>query len=171
MMDYAANVEGVLWFAENVWPLVRRRFPDAIFQIVGRNPTPAVKALGRVNGIEVRGAVPDVRPFLAKAAISIAPLRVARGVQNKILESLSMRKAMVVSPEALSGLAAQPGEELLCAQTVPEWIDAIGQLLANPERRRELGQAGREYVKQYHNWDECLAPYVEMVSSTVASHA
>src|SRR5207245_1533631 len=97
-LDYRPNVEGVGWFCRNVWPEIRRRRPDAVLLLVGRKPAPAVQRLAGEPGVEVVGQVPDVRPFLHRAAVTVVPLQIARGVQNKVLEALAMGKAVVASP-------------------------------------------------------------------------
>src|SRR5262245_1850211 len=110
VLDYRPNIEGLRWFCNSVWPFVRRRMRLAPFFIVGRNPTRRVRRLAGIPGVEVVGTVPDVRPYLRRAAVSIAPLHIARGVQNKVLEALAMGKAVLASPAAAQGLDVQ--EEL-----------------------------------------------------------
>ena len=162
-MDYRPNVDAVTWFAETVWTGVREQDPDARFRIIGRNPARAVRALHGRNGIEVTGAVADIRPEVAPAAVIVAPLRIARGVQNKILEAMALGKAIVASPPTLNALPVTPGREVLRAETVTDWLTAICHLLQTPARRRELGDAARAYVEQHHHWNDCLAPLVDAV--------
>jgi polysaccharide biosynthesis protein PslH len=157
-LDYLPNVDGVGWFCRDVWPAVRRRRPDATLALVGRNPVPEVRALGEVPGVEVVGGVPDVRPHVARAAVTVVPLRIARGVQNKVLESLAMAKPTVVSPAPLQGLQAVPGEHLLVAENVEQWADHLASLFEDAGQRRRLGAAGRAYVEENHSWERCLAP-------------
>src|SRR5207302_49708 len=116
------NVEGLIWFCQNVWPEVHRRLPEATFAIVGRRPTAAVKKLAHLPGVGVVGEVPDVRPYLADAAVAVAPLQIARGVQNKVLEALAMGKAVVASPQAIEGLNLQDDVHIVRATTADEWI-------------------------------------------------
>ena len=162
-MDYWPNVDGATWFAREVWPAVRSRFTDAEFRIVGRKPAAAVQALGSLPGIVVTGSVPDVRPYVASAGAVVAPLRLARGVQNKVLEALAMGKAVVAAPAALAALQTTPGKEVLMASTPAEWIEAVGGLLADPSRSRELGAAGRRYVERFHRWEHCLEPLLDKI--------
>lgn len=164
-MDYFPNVDGAVWFSREVWPAIRARFPKAEFRIVGRKPTPAVAALAELPGVTVTGGVPDVRPFVASASVVVAPLRLARGVQNKVLEALAMSKAVVAAPAALAALQTAPGTHLLRAADASEWVEAVCGLLDNPGRCRELGRAGRRYVEQHHEWDRCLEPLVEKIVS------
>jgi polysaccharide biosynthesis protein PslH len=157
-MDYLPNVDGASWFCREVWPEVRRRRPDARLSLVGRSPAPEVQALAGVPGVEVVGGVPDTRPYTRRASVTVVPLRIARGIQNKVLESLAMGKATVVSPPPLDGLAAVPGRDLLVADSPAEWVSCLAGLFDDPSRRRQLGAAGRAYVDQNHHWEVCLAP-------------
>lgn len=162
-LDYLPNVDAACWFAEAVWPRVRERFPAAEFRVIGRKPAARVQALGRLPGVTVVGQVPDVRPHLATAAVAVVPMRLSRGLQNKVLEALAMGKATVAAPPALAALGVEPGVHLLRAETADEWVDAVCGLLADPGRRRELGTAGRRYVEHHHHWDTCLKPLVDAV--------
>jgi sugar transferase (PEP-CTERM/EpsH1 system associated) len=158
-LDYRPNIDGVCWFCQEIWPKVRAACPDLIVSLIGRNPVRAVQRLGCLPGVEVVGPVPDVRPHVAAAAAVIAPLRIARGIQNKVLEALAMAKAVIVSPQALEGLQARPGIHLLSAVSPAEWIDAIHNLLSNAARRQALGREGRRYVEEQHSWDQRLQPF------------
>ena len=162
-MDYLPNVDAAVWFAREVWPAVRAKFPAAEFRVVGRNPAAAVRDLAKLPGVLVTGPVSDVRPLVASAGLVVAPLRLARGVQNKVLEALAMGKPVVAAPPALAALGTVPGTHLLAATTPAEWADAVCGLFADPARRRELGAAGREYVERHHDWERCLAPLVEKI--------
>lgn len=157
-LDYRPNIEGMCWFCAAVWPSLHRRHPEATLSLVGRRPAPAVQRLAEIPGVKLVGQVPDVRPYLSGAAVSVVPLRIARGVQNKVLESMAMGKATVVSPQALEGLQAEAGVHLLTASAPEEWVEQVSGLLDRPERRRELGLAGRSYVEQAHRWEACLQP-------------
>jgi len=157
-LDYWPNVDGICWFCRKVWPEIRRRQPQARLSIVGRRPVSAVRRLARYPGVEVVGQVPDVRPYYARAAVVVAPLRVARGVQNKILEALAMSKAVVASPNTLRGLKAEPGSHLLNAESPVEWQETILQLFQDQSLRKQLGKRGRKFVEDHHSWDRCLEP-------------
>lgn len=158
-LDYLPNVEGAAWFCREAWPEIRRRRPDATIALVGRRPTAEARRLAERPGVELVGQVPDVRPHLAVAAVAVVPLRIARGVQNKVLEAMAMGKAVVASPEALTGLRAEPGVHALVAEAPGEWADAVVQLLDDGPLRRRLGAAGRRHVEEYHRWDRCLDPF------------
>ncbi len=158
-LDYPPNVDGACWFSREVWPGIMERHPGATLSLVGRRPAPAVRRLADLPGVELIGQVPDVRPLLSRAAVAVIPLRIARGVQNKTLEALATGKAVVASPQALTGLRAEPGVHALTATTPAEWADAVGNLLQDAEARRRLGAAGRRYVEEHHSWDACLGPF------------
>jgi len=154
-MDYWANVDAVAWFAREIFPAVRAQFADVRFYIVGSRPTPEVQALAG-DGIFVTGSVPDVRPYLAHAAISVAPLRIARGIQNKVLEAMSMAKTVIVSPQALEGITADNRHELLLAEDAAGFISHIAEQLTQPDAA--LGLAARKRVEQSYSWDNSLRP-------------
>jgi polysaccharide biosynthesis protein PslH len=157
-LDYKPNVLGASWFCREVWPELARRHPEARCQLVGRKPTASVLALATLSGVEVVGQVPDVRPYLASASVVIAPLQIARGIQNKVLEALSMAKAVVASPQAFAGIAAKAGEHLAEANNVRSWVEEIDRLWKSPAERARLGNAGREFVLANHCWQTCLEP-------------
>lgn len=154
-MDYWPNVDAVEWFAAEVFPKLAARFDDLRFYIVGARPTPAVQALARLPGVVVTGTVPDVRPYLAHAAVSVAPLRVARGVQNKVLEAMAMALPVVVSPQALEGIDAAPGAEVLLADGAEDFAQAVTRVLGEDDRT--LRTRARERVERLYSWPSNLA--------------
>jgi len=163
-LDYQANIDGVAWFCQEVWPLVRRRRPDGELVVVGSNPTGAVYRLaGQTPGFRLVGPVPDVRPYLAQAEVVVVPLRVARGIQNKVLEGMAMGKAVLATPQALEGLAVQPGVHAESAAEPADWAEKLCRLWADPGRRAALGQAGRRFVETYHQWDQVLRPLAHIL--------
>jgi sugar transferase (PEP-CTERM/EpsH1 system associated) len=162
-LDYRPNVDGACWFCKEVWPRVRSRSPHAELWLVGRRPVAAVRRLARVPGVHLVGQVPDVRPYLARASVAVAPLRLARGVQNKVLEALAMAKAVVASPAALVALGVQSGAEVLAASSPEQWEEAVVNLLEDADRRRSLGTAGRAYVETHHHWGRCLEPFASLL--------
>ncbi len=138
-LDYWANIDGVHWFCDEVWPEVRRRRPEATFTLVGSRPSSPVRRLAQRPGIRLAGDVPDVRPYLAEAALVVVPLRIARGIQNKVLEALAMAKAVIATPEALEGIAVEPEVHVCQAGTPAQWIETITALAgrrADPEPSR-----------------------------------
>ena len=157
-LDYKPNIDGVIWFCRTIWPRIRAIKPNAIIKLVGREPTADVRALGEIDGVEVVGTVPDVRPYLSDAAVAVVPLQIARGVQNKVLEAMAMGKAIVASPEPIVGLQAEPGVHLVRAATPDEWVERVTELLDDADLRAEIGTAGMAYVNAYHRWEQCLEP-------------
>jgi len=163
-MDYFPNVAGILDFVENVLPLVRRQIPEASLRIVGSNPSPKVLALGRRGQISVTGFVPDVRPLVEDAAVAIAPLNIARGTQNKVLECMAMGIPVVASPQAARGVQAVPGIDLLVGDTPHRFADHVANLIRNPALRLSISEAAHRRVATAHCWgasmrllDEVLA--------------
>jgi sugar transferase (PEP-CTERM/EpsH1 system associated) len=157
-MDYPPNVDAVTSFANEVLPLIQARQGDARFAIVGRAPTARVEALAQLPGVIVTGEVPDTRPWLAAAAVVVAPLRIARGVQNKVLEAMAMAKPVVASPEAAEGIEACHGQDLLVASSAAAQADAVLSLLHNPERRAALGRSARAAVMARYSWAAKMEP-------------
>lgn len=155
-MDYWANVDAVTWFADEVLPAARRRWPDAAFVIVGSKPTRDVLALATRPGIEVTGRVPDVRPYLRQADVVVAPLRIARGIQNKVLEAMSMARPVVATPAAAAGIEAESGRHLLVADGTDASIDALAHVLTT-ETGAALGRAARARILERYSWDAALA--------------
>ena len=143
VMNYAPNVEGAVWLARDVWPLVRAAMPDARLEIVGAHPTSAVQALDNSSvGIHVTGSVPDVRPHLWAAAVSAAPLHTARGIQNKVLEAVAAGLPVVVTPAVMEGLPPEVRVACVEAQTTDAFAGALIRLLKlSPEERRALAGA------------------------------
>ncbi|PQO95773.1 sugar transferase [Massilia phosphatilytica] len=157
-MDYWPNVDAVQWFAADVFPRLRERFDDVKFYIVGSRPAPAVQELGKLPGVVVTGTVPDVRPYIAHAAVSVAPLRIARGIQNKVLEAMAMATPVVVSPQALEGIDAVPGSELVLAEDAGAFVDAVSTLLDGQDSAAAaLGAAARAKVQRRYSWSSNLA--------------
>jgi len=151
-MDYRPNVDAVVWFARAVLPLV----PGARFAIAGRNPAPEVQALAGPH-VTVTGAVADMRSWLAAADVVVAPLRIARGIQNKVLEAMSMARPVVATPAAFEGIEAEPGRHLLVAEGEVAMAEAVTGLLNDPGRARVIGAAAREHVVTHYRWEAALA--------------
>jgi sugar transferase (PEP-CTERM/EpsH1 system associated) len=156
-LDYRANIDGITWFASEVWPLLRREMPELTLGLVGRNPAPAVQKLAALAGIRIWGTVPDVRPYVAAADLVIAPLRIARGIQNKVLEAMAMGKPVICSPAALEGINATPQRDLLLAAAPIEWLAGVRRLLGDTELRQRIAQQGRELVQREYSWNVALA--------------
>ena len=155
-MDYLPNIDAVRWFAAEVLPTLRQHQPRLHFYIVGRSPTPEVLALADAN-ITVTGTIPDVRPYLQHAAVVVAPLRIARGIQNKILEAMAMARSVVASTECAAAVDAVIGQELLTATTSADFIAEIEMLLQDTGRCVSIGTAARQRVLSRYSWEAHLS--------------
>jgi sugar transferase (PEP-CTERM/EpsH1 system associated) len=155
-MDYMPNIDGIRWFVESVLPRIRVAVPDVELLIVGSKPTPEVVRLGRLQGVVVTGFVEDVRKYLARASVCIAPLRVARGIQNKVLEAMAMGKAVVCTPQAHEGIRAKSGKELVVAEGIDDFAAATVDLLLEQGRTSQLGLAARQCVEREYSWEDNL---------------
>ena len=155
-MDYWPNVDAVTWFVHEALPLLRQRWPTLRFHIVGRSPAPAVQALAG-DAVSVTGTVPDVRPYVQHAAVVVAPLRLARGIQNKVLEAMAMARPVVAASTCVAAMDVQAGEHLLAAADAEDYVRAVAELLSAPEKAAAMGRAGRERVLQAYGWGARLA--------------
>jgi sugar transferase (PEP-CTERM/EpsH1 system associated) len=161
-MDYWPNIDAVCWFAREALPRIRAQEPAVRFYIVGMNPPPAVRALQKDPAVEVTGRVDDVRPYVRHAAVAVAPLRVARGIQNKVLEAMAMAKPVIVSASSAAALSARPGVDLEVAET-PEGFAAKTLALLAPARAEEVGRAARRRVLADYDWAANLTRFDEML--------
>jgi sugar transferase (PEP-CTERM/EpsH1 system associated) len=155
-MDYRPNVDAVVWFANEIFPALRARLPQAVFAVVGAKPSRDVAALASRPGVRVTGRVADVRPFLAHADVVVAPLRIARGIQNKILEGMAMAKPVVTTGQGLEGIDAVPGRHLLLADTPDAFAEKVMEAL--DPRASALGAAARQLMEASYSWTGRLAP-------------
>lgn len=155
-MDYWPNVDAAVWFATEVLPVLRLRQPALTFYIVGRDPAPKVQALASQH-VVVTGTVPDVRPYLQHAAVVVAPLRVARGIQNKILEAMAMAQPVVTVSSCAEAIGAGKDEGLFRADTTEDFAHAVENLLAAPSTGRYLGEQARRHVLDHFSWDAHLS--------------
>ena len=155
-MDYWPNIDAVTWFSTEILPQLLQRRPAARFYIVGRSPTPAVLALASER-VVVTGTVDDVRPYLQHAAVVVAPLRLARGIQNKVLEAMAMGVPVVASQECAGPVDAVPERDFLTAGTVEDYVRQIECLLQSPERSAAMGKAARDQVLARYSWDAHLS--------------
>ncbi len=174
VLNYRPNVEGIGWFVRHVLPALRR--PHGKVQrvrliVVGRHPTAAVKALGKEPGVQIVGSVPDVRPYLERSSVVIAPLRIAQGVQNKVLEAMASARAVVASPQAAQGISAESGQHLMIADEPSQWVQQIETLLCDALHRRRIAAAARQRVEQVYDWSVRLAPIVEQLKQLTGSES
>jgi len=166
-MDYWPNVDAVCWFATEVLPQLRVLWPRARLHVVGRNPTVAVQALAG-EAVSVTGTVADVRPYLQHATVVVAPLRLARGVQNKVLEAMAMARPVVTASTCAGALTALPGQDLLVADEPADYVDAIDGLLQSAARAADLGAAARRCVLDQYSWAAKLAGLDRWLAGPVA---
>jgi sugar transferase (PEP-CTERM/EpsH1 system associated) len=161
-MDFRPNVDAVTWFAQAVWPMVRRENPQATFYIVGRRPAPAVQALANIPGIVVTGKVLDTRPYLHEAALYVVPMRMGGGVRFKVLEALAAGKAVLTTSMGADGIPVTGGKEVVMADTASEFAVQTLNLLKNPVYRQELGQNGRRFVENRFAWKN-ITPLLDKI--------
>jgi len=154
-MDYWPNIDAVQWFAREIMPGIITKHPAAHFYIVGSRPSSQVQALASLPGVTVTGSVPDIRPWLAHAFVAVAPLRIARGIQNKVLEAMSMAKPVIVSIQALEGIDAVPENELILAHDALQFISAVTAQIEKKNDR--MGQLARHKIISRYGWDSNLA--------------
>ena len=152
-MDYCPNVDAVQYFAQEIFPQIREKFPLAVFQIVGRSPAPAVRRLGTIDGVQVVGEVSDVRAYLVGADVSVAPMRIARGVPNKVLEAMGMGIPVVASSAAIRGIDVVGGEEVLLGDNPEEFAAQVVTLLNDHDVRRALTRRAWKKMQRAYNWE------------------
>ena len=163
-MDYWPNVDAVDWFARRAFPAILQRFPSAKFYIVGARPRAQVNKLAELPGVRVTGTVPDVRPYIAHATLAVAPLRLARGVQSKVLEAMAMAKPVLASPQAVAGIEAEVGKELLVAADEVEFVEEATRLLQG-NSSSATGPAGRARVLASYVWDTNLSRFEHLLAN------
>ena len=154
-MDYFPNIDGAEFFCQDVLPRIAEMVPDVSFTIVGRKPDKKVLELSRPGVVNVTGTVPDVRPYLVNATVAVAPLRIARGVQNKILEAMAMGLPVVGTSNAFQGIVAGHENGCRIVDDPQGFADEVVKILKDPEMQRECGRKAREFVQQHCRWDDC----------------
>ena len=164
-MDYFANIDGVVWFTKEILPLIKKEIPEIRFYIVGSNPTKEVLLLSSNNGVTVTGYVTDTREYLGKATVVVVPLRIARGIQNKILEAMAMGMPVVATPQAFEGIEAQPGRDLILGENPEKIAEGVIKLTREASLRKSLGDNARKVIENNYCWkknlerlDRILAP-------------
>ena len=169
-MSYHANVTAALHFAKQIFPKIKRQRPDVRLQIVGSDPAPAVQALTSDPSISVTGYVPDMRDYLGRASVVICPVTVKVGIQNKVLEAMAMGIPVVCSREGFTGLQAQPGQDLLVADTPDRFAADVCRLLGDADAREPIGRAGRRYVETFHQWEAATRRFEELYHAAIERH-
>ena len=156
VMNYWPNIEGVQWFVEQVLPQVQAALADTTFHIVGSKPSPEVRRLAERPGVFVTGFVEDVRDYLVSAAVCVVPLRIARGIQNKVLEAMAMGRPIVSTPQAFEGVHAERGRDVAVAADASAFAAAVVALLQDPDSAERLGANARACVERHYSWSENL---------------
>lgn len=162
-MDYWPNIDAVKWFVKEVFPVLKMKDSTLNFYIVGSNPSQEVYQLEQQEGVKVTGRVEDIRPYIQYAAVVVAPMRIARGIQNKVLEAMAMEKAVIVSTMGLEGIKAQNAVDVIIADTADEFALAISNL--TDTRAENIGIAARKTVKKDFNWCESLPLVKDLLES------
>ena len=170
-MDYYPNQECMARFCAETWPLLKARRPALKLLIVGADPSPAMRKLGELPGVTVTGSVLDVRPFIRSSALMVAPLNIARGTQNKILEAMAMGVPVVTSRIAAGGVDAQAETHFLVADTPTEYCEAILQVLENPAERQRLAAAGRQRMLSHHAWPQSMHKLDQIIARCIDAFA
>lgn len=152
-MDYGPNVDGMIWFVREILPLIQAAVPSAHLEIVGRNPTNAVRALAAKPGVTVTGFVPAVQPHLTRATVFVCPLRQGSGMKNKLLEAMAAGKGIVTTAEGASGIGSQDGLSYIVADAPDSFAQAVVALLRDPTRRQSLGNNARAFVRANYSWE------------------
>jgi sugar transferase (PEP-CTERM/EpsH1 system associated) len=152
-LDYPPNIDAVNWFAREIWPMIYAAVPTARFQVVGRNPVRSVRALGRINGVQIVGEVAEVRPHLLESRVIVAPLRIARGLPNKVLEAMAARRPVVTTSIVAEAIHACDGQELLIADKPGDFAARVVELLAHPRLCDDIGEAAMTFVRRNHDWE------------------
>lgn len=155
-MDYYANIDGVVWFTKEVLPLIKKEIPEVQFYIVGSNPTKEVIELSGNNGVTVTGYVPDTREYLRRATVAVVPLRIARGIQNKILEAMAMGTPVVSTPQAFEGIEAKPDRDLILGEDVEKIAEGVIKLIKEVSLRKRLSGSGRAVIEKNYCWTKNL---------------
>ncbi len=171
VMNYRPNAEGCIWFVREILPLVRREVPGATFSIVGSQPTPEVQRLAEVPGVEVTGFVDDTRRWLRRASASVAPLRIARGIQNKVLEAMAMGLPVVGTTCATQGVEGVPGRDFRVQDDAAGFAREVVDLLRHPDEAVALGRAARHFVEANYDWEVVFRPLDELVARSVRAAA
>ncbi len=167
-MDYFPNEQGMVDFCAQVWPRLKRERPALRLQIVGAVPSARVQALGRLDGVTVTGSVPDVRPYVQRSALTVVPLKIARGTHNKIHESMAMGVPVVSSVVAAGGVDAVAGQHLLAAGSADETLEMTLRILRDPAERARLAEAGLQRVRSHHSWSSAMQRLDSIIASCVS---
>jgi glycosyltransferase involved in cell wall biosynthesis len=158
-MDFLPNYDAAIHFANDILPLVRKSHPEATFTIVGTNPLPEVLELSKIDGVEVTGRVEDLKPYIQRATMLVAPMRFGAGIKNKVLESMAVEKPVVTNSTGVEAMHPQVRELLCLADDAQTFADEVCALLDDPQRRHDLGKRGRKVMADVHSWDTVAEKY------------
>jgi glycosyltransferase involved in cell wall biosynthesis len=165
-MDWMPNEDGINWFVETVLPLIHERMPDVTLTVVGRNPPPGIAALSeRDSRVRVTGTVPDIRPYLERASVSVVPLRVGGGTRLKIYEALAMERALVTTTIGAEGLPISHQRHAVIADDAQAFADAVVALLQDPTRARRIASEGARYVREHCGWDRAAEELAALLAA------
>ncbi len=167
VMDYLPNIDAVQWFCSDIFPLVKREIPDATFVICGSRPVPAVMLLAQTPGVTVTGRVPDTRPYMDSAQVFVAPLRMARGIQNKVLEALAMGLPCVSSTAAWRGTVIPSGDGIVATDEPQEFASCIIQLLGDHDYREQMALKARQSAEKFYTWDAQMQRLDQVIEAAV----
>lgn len=169
-MSYHANVATALYLYQQIMPLIWQQRPQATLTIVGNRPPKSLQLLGRDPRVEVTGYVNDMRPYVGRAEVMLSPMVYSVGIQNKVLEAMALGTPVVVCAQAAAALDARPGRDLLVAGSTQEFAEATLRLMDDAAMRISMGQFGREYVEQYHDWRVLTAKLVDIYRQAIAHY-
>ncbi|MDP6963439.1 MAG: glycosyltransferase, partial [Planctomycetota bacterium] len=168
-MDFLPNYDAAIHFANDIFPLVKGRHPNATFTIVGTNPLPEVLDLAKIEGVEVTGRVDDLKPYIQRAAMLVAPMRFGAGIKNKVLEAMAVEKPVVTNSMGVEAMHPQVRELLVIADDHVSFADKVCGLLDNEQRRRDLGKRGREVMADIHSWETAASQYESLFEELARS--
>ena len=167
---HSPNVDAARWLGESIFPRVRERVPEARLELVGDRPGQEVRRLAG-GAVAVHGSVPDVTPYLDRAAVIVTPIRLGGSMRGKVLEALGAGKALVATSRAVEGVDAEPGEQFVLADTEDEIVEAVSELLTDAAKRRELARRAREWARVNLTWDRPVAEFERLYASVARRSA
>ncbi len=170
-MDYYPNVEGIAWFAKEIFPYIKEKDSKFRMVIVGRNPVERIKDLHNGEDIIVTGEVKDVRPYYLMGDICVVPLRIARGIQNKVLEAMSMKLPVVLTSQAAKGIEGTDGRDFLLAHSAADFVNIILSLAKTPSLRKDIGNNARELVEKKYAWSHAMNMFKKLIYSKMENKA
>ena len=170
-MDYSPNIDAVRHFAQDIFPLIRKKFSRSVFEVVGRRPAKSVRRSSQIDGVRVVGEVDDVRAYLVRADVSVAPMRIARGVQNKVLEAMAVGVPVVATPPAIEGIEVRDGEEVLIGTTADEFANQVIRVLSDAELRKAVTKKAWNKMNQCYNWELVGAKLDRLLTSPPISES